>query len=125
VQYRLTLAELQIFCFVLQFADLLCVKMPQSTIFVLARSSKTLEEAHEHHVCECARLYRRYWTCRDALPRISHVSFLDPSGGAADSFTCAIAYNDNNAAVLDRLVEIKAPFNPDSATIDLAATLKS
>jgi len=92
---------------------------------VLTRSSKTPEEAHEHHVCECARLYRRYWTCRDALPRISHVSFLDPSGGAADSFTCAIAYNDNNAAVLDCLVEIKAPFNPDSATIDLAATLKS
>ena len=58
-------------------------------------------------------------------PRISYVSFLDPSGGAADNFTCAIAYNDNNAAVLDCLVEIKAPFNPDSATIDLAATLKS
>ena len=48
-----------------------------------------------------------------------------PSGGAADSFTCAIAHNDNNTAVLDCLVEIKAPFNPDSATIDLAATLKS
>ena len=58
-------------------------------------------------------------------PRISYVSFLDPSGGAADSFTCAIAHNENNTAVLDCLVEIKDPFNPDSATIDLAATLKS
>ena len=48
-----------------------------------------------------------------------------PSGGAADSFTCPIAHNNNNTAALDYLVEIKAPFNPDSATIDLAATLKS
>lgn len=50
---------------------------------------------------------------------------ISPSGGAADSFTCAIAHNDNNTAVLDCLVEIKAPFNPDSATIDFAAALKS
>jgi hypothetical protein len=66
-------------------------------------------------------LARRY----DPQSRISYASFLDPSGGATDSFTCAIAHNENNTAVLDCLVEIKVPFNPDSATIDLAATLKS
>ena len=62
---------------------------------------------------------------RPPQPRISYTSFLDPSGGAADSFTCATAHNDNGTAVLDCLVEIKAPFNPDSVTVDLAGALKS
>jgi hypothetical protein len=56
---------------------------------------------------------------------IVYQSFCDPSGGASDSFTAAVAHKENAAAVLDCLIEIKAPFNPDSATADIAKTLKS
>jgi hypothetical protein len=52
-------------------------------------------------------------------------AFIDPSGGMRDSFTCAIAHAEkDNSVVLDCLVEIKAPFNPTSATEQIAATLK-
>jgi hypothetical protein len=52
-------------------------------------------------------------------------SGADPSGGARDSFACAIAHDEDGVAVLDCLVEIKAPFNPTSATEQIAQTLKS
>jgi hypothetical protein len=52
-------------------------------------------------------------------------SFCDPSGGARDSFTCAIAHDENGVAVLDALIEIRPPFNPSSACAQIAATLKS
>jgi hypothetical protein len=49
----------------------------------------------------------------------------DPSGGSRDSFTAAIAHDEGNVVVLDCVVEIKAPFNPTSATAQIADTLKS
>lgn len=52
-------------------------------------------------------------------------SFCDPSGGARDSFTAAVAHDEGNVAVLDCVVEIKAPFNPTAATDQVAAVLKS
>jgi len=58
-------------------------------------------------------------------PGISYYTFCDPSGGASNSFTTAVAHSDNGTAVLDCLVEIKAPFNPDRATADGAEVLKS
>jgi len=58
-------------------------------------------------------------------PGISYYTFCDPSGGASNSFTTAVAHSDNGTAVLDCLVEIKAPFNPDRATADVAEVLKS
>jgi hypothetical protein len=57
--------------------------------------------------------------------RRTYRSFCDPSGGASDSFTMAIAHDEENIAVLDCLVEIKAPFNPTSATKQIAEVLKS
>lgn len=45
--------------------------------------------------------------------------------GARDSFTAAIAHDEGNLAVLDCVVEIKAPFNPTSATEQIAETLKA
>ena len=48
----------------------------------------------------------------------------DPSGGASDSFTLAICHDESDTAVVDCLVEIKSPFNPTSATAQMAATLK-
>ena len=62
---------------------------------------------------------------RAPQPGISYHTFCDPSGGASSSFTAAVAHSDNGTAVLDRLVEIKAPFNPDRATADGAEVLKS
>jgi hypothetical protein len=56
---------------------------------------------------------------------IFYQSFCDPSGGARDSFTAAVAHNEKGVVVLDALVEIKPPFNPDSATAEIAAVLKS
>jgi hypothetical protein len=53
-----------------------------------------------------------------------YVSFCDPSGGARDSFTCAIAHLEKDIGVLDCLVEIKAPFNPTEATATIAGALK-
>jgi len=57
--------------------------------------------------------------------KFKYWSFCDPSGGARDSFTAAIAHDENGVAVLDCVVEIKAPFNPTSAVAQIAAVLKS
>ena len=54
---------------------------------------------------------------------IHYVGFSDPSGGARDSFTTAIAHLEGDTAVLDCLVECKAPFNPTTATKQMAAVL--
>jgi hypothetical protein len=62
------------------------------------------------------------------LPReaVVYRSFCDPSGGARDSFTAAIAHRESDGvAVLDALLEIKAPFNPTSATQQVTDLLKS
>jgi hypothetical protein len=64
-------------------------------------------------------------TVRPPQKVIQYKSFCDPSGGSGDSFTMAIAHADDETAVIDCLVEIRAPFNPDQATLQIAATLKS
>jgi hypothetical protein len=62
---------------------------------------------------------------RAPQPGISYYTFCDPSGGASNSFTATVTHSDNGTALLDRLVEIKAPFNPDRATTDVTEALKS
>jgi hypothetical protein len=64
-------------------------------------------------------------TVRPPDKRFSYVSFCDPSGGARDSFTAAVAHNEDGISFLDCLVEVKAPFNPTSATEQIAGILKS
>jgi hypothetical protein len=64
-------------------------------------------------------------TVRPPIAGRRYRSGCDPSGGARDSFTAAIAHDEGNVAVLDCVVEIKAPFNPTSATEQIAETLKS
>jgi hypothetical protein len=49
----------------------------------------------------------------------------DPSGGAKDSFTAAVAHDEHGAAVLDCLIEIKPPFNPAEAVTQVAAMLRA
>jgi hypothetical protein len=57
--------------------------------------------------------------------RVYYTSFCDPSAGARDSFTCAIAHQENGIALLDCVLEVKAPFNSVSATQQIANLLKS
>lgn len=64
-------------------------------------------------------------TVRPPKAGVTYRAFSDPSGGARDSFTTAIAHTEKDTQVLDCLVEIKAPFNPTTATEQIAATLKS
>jgi hypothetical protein len=63
-------------------------------------------------------------TIRAPQKAFRYVSFCDPSGGARDSFTCAIAHMEKDVAVLDNLLEVKAPFNPTEATTTIAGVLK-
>jgi hypothetical protein len=54
-----------------------------------------------------------------------YVGFVDPSGGAKDSYACAIAHLEDDVAVLDALLEIPAPFDPASATKQVCQLLAS
>jgi hypothetical protein len=58
------------------------------------------------------------------VPLIDYRAFVDPSGGSSDSFTLAIAHNENGVAVLDVLLERKPPFSPESVVEEFAAVLQ-
>jgi hypothetical protein len=62
---------------------------------------------------------------RQPVSHVRYHSFVDPSGGAHDSFTAAVAHLDGDVVVLDNLIEIKAPCNPVTATETIAPILKS
>jgi hypothetical protein len=62
---------------------------------------------------------------RPPRQEVAYTSFCDPSGGARDSFTCAVAHVEGDVAVLDNLVEVRAPFNPTLATQQVCGTLKA
>jgi hypothetical protein len=57
------------------------------------------------------------------LVQFRYRSGTDPSGGVRDSFTCAICHTEGDVEVLDCLVEVRAPFNPQSATQQISAVL--
>jgi hypothetical protein len=61
---------------------------------------------------------------RPPVAGVKYAAFADPSGGARDSFTLAIAHLDGQNVILDCLHEIKAPFDPAVATFEMAAILK-
>jgi len=64
-------------------------------------------------------------TARPPIPGVRYRSGTDPSGGSKDSFTMAVCHDEGNAAIVDCIVEIRAPFNPTSATEQMASVLKS
>jgi hypothetical protein len=67
-------------------------------------------------------------TLRPPIPGVVYIAGADPSGGVSDSFCCAIAHAEGvngEIAVLDNLLEIKAPFSPFEATAQVCALLKS
>ncbi len=64
-------------------------------------------------------------TVRPPIPGVRYRSGADPSGGSRDSFTLSVCHNEGDVAVVDCIVEIRAPFNPTSATEQMASVLKS
>jgi hypothetical protein len=69
---------------------------------------------------------------RIGLPPIlgaKYFAFTDPSGGAQDSFTLAIAHGEDRdgtrIAILDYLSERRPPFSPDVVVAEYAAAVKS
>jgi hypothetical protein len=57
---------------------------------------------------------------------VTYYAGIDPSGGARDSYTAAVSSRDEKGLVmLDALIEIKPPFNPTTATEQIAALLKT
>jgi len=57
---------------------------------------------------------------------LPYVAFVDPSGGAADSMTMAIAHQaPDKRIVLDCVREVRAPFDPADVTRDFATVLRS
>ena len=64
---------------------------------------------------------------RAPQPGLAYHCGADPSGGVGDSFTAAISHTDrdSNTVVLDALIEIRAPFDPDVAVERIADLIKS
>ena len=54
---------------------------------------------------------------------IAYAGFCDPSGGSSDAMTLAVAHQEGDLGVLDAVLEIRAPFDPDVAVTDCAALL--
>ena len=67
------------------------------------------------------------WGTRELAPRegVQYRAFVDPSGGAQDSMTLAIAHEEGEElAVLDAVREVRAPFSPENVVEDFAALLR-
>jgi hypothetical protein len=59
-------------------------------------------------------------------PQCRYTSFIDASSGQQDSFTCAVAHKaTGDVAILDCLVEIRAPFNTTEAIGQVVDVLRS
>lgn len=58
------------------------------------------------------------------LPGLSYRAFVDPSGGAQDAMTLAIAHAERETAVLDLLREARPPFSPESVVLEFAEVLR-
>lgn len=64
---------------------------------------------------------------RAPQPQLQYFAFTDPSGGAHDSFTLAIAHKDpkTDRLILDLCRGVKPPFDPSSVVKDFAMLLKT
>ena len=57
---------------------------------------------------------------------VSYVGFVDAASGTGkDSYTLAVAHAEGTTIVVDLAHEIRPPFNPQTATADVAKLLKS
>ncbi len=58
-------------------------------------------------------------------PGVIYAAFCDPSGGVSDAMTLAIGHlRDGNIGVLDALLEVRPPFDPDAAVAQCAELLR-
>jgi hypothetical protein len=57
-------------------------------------------------------------------PGVTHAAFCDVSGGSSDAMTVAIAHLADNMGILDAVLEIRAPFDPDIAVAECATLLR-
>jgi hypothetical protein len=59
------------------------------------------------------------------MPGIAYSAFCDPSGGVSDAMTLAIGHLDpSNICVLDAVLEVRPPFDPEAAVGQCAALLR-
>ena len=56
---------------------------------------------------------------------VSYLGFVDPSGGASDAMSLAIAHRAGDMVVLDAAREIQPPFNPHVAATEFSTLLKA
>src|SRR6267143_1121148 len=59
-----------------------------------------------------------------SVPGIAYTAFTDPSGGSNDSFTLAIAHNENGRLILDVCRSRRPPFDPQKVTAEYSLLLK-
>ena len=58
-------------------------------------------------------------------PGVTYAAFCDPSGGANDAMTLAVAdLRDGAICVLDFILEVRPPFDPEHAVAECAAVLR-
>jgi hypothetical protein len=62
---------------------------------------------------------------RGRVSSVRYYGFVDPSGGASDAMTCAIAHKEGDRAVLDVVREFKPPFSPETVVADMAMLFKA
>jgi hypothetical protein len=62
---------------------------------------------------------------RAPIDGVRYVAFVDPSGGASDSMTLAIAHAEKRVLTLDALLEHRPPFSPEAVVSEFAKVLKN
>jgi hypothetical protein len=62
---------------------------------------------------------------RPPIPGVAYHAFVDPSGGASDSMTIAVAHREpTRLLTLDAVREVRPPFSPEAVVAEFAELLK-
>ncbi|WP_425907606.1 hypothetical protein [Nitrobacter sp. TKz-YC02] len=64
-------------------------------------------------------------TVRPPRQGLTYIGACDPGGGVRDSFVGAVCHDESGVAVLDAVLEIRAPYSPTAACEQVAALLRS
>ena len=62
---------------------------------------------------------------RAPIGGVQYAGFVDPSGGASDAMTMAIAHQEKGIAIFDCVRSRKPPFSPDNVVAEFAGVLRS
>lgn len=96
--------------------------LPSASAEYLAQFRSDVESFISREVVEAA--VSRGVVERAPLSKVSYFAFADPSGGASDSMTMAIAHREDDRVVLDAVRERKAPFSPEAVVSEFSDLLK-